>query len=174
MASGDRAGLQHCMRLLHAMHSHISHGCRRWACTHRPEFMQTCLFFPLLMAVGGLAGRDMKTLTKRRIFQSSPAIRRAHRGSRHVISWKLKIFISAPAMAAGALEKGLGLRLRRRLRRRLSRTRHQNDWPAYPVVIQWDFVPYSPSPAPCAQTLDSGRGPAGIASGWPAALAGSS
>ena len=74
-----------------------------------------CLF-PLLMARGGLAGRDMNTLTKHAFFWSYPAIRRAHRGSRHVISWKLKIFISAPAMAAGALEnvqlllESLGLR----------------------------------------------------------------
>ena len=91
---------------------------------------------------------------------------------RHSI--EIKDFHLRARHGGGRSRNDLAYRLRCRLRRRLSRIRCLNDWPACPVVIQWDFVPYSPSPAPCAQTLDDGRGPAGIALGWPAALAGRS
>ena len=46
----------------------------------------------------------MKTVKKQAFALSFPTIRWAHRGSRHVITVKLKIFTSAPAMAAGALK----------------------------------------------------------------------
>ena len=52
----------------------------------------------------GCAGRDAKAATKQGFSKYAPTIRWAHRGSRHVITVKLKIFTSAPAMAAGALK----------------------------------------------------------------------
>ena len=91
---------------------------------------------------------------------------------RHSI--EIKDFHLRARHGGGRSRNDLAYRLRCRLRRRLSLVRCPNDWPAYPVVIQWDFVPYSPSPAPCAQKSDPSRGPAAIASGWPAAPAGSS
>ena len=75
-----------CIRLHGIMHSNFCHGGIATACFDRLDFAQTCRLFPLLMAVGGLAGRISKTLTNPRFFPLYATIRWPHRGSRHLIS----------------------------------------------------------------------------------------
>ena len=82
--------------------------------------------------------------------------------------------ISASAMAAAALENAIGCVLRRRLWRHLTCARVPNDLPACPVVIHRSSSPHSAFPRHVTRKLDSVRGRAEIASGWPAAPAGSS
>ena len=68
----------------------------------RLECLRIVFLFRRICA--GCAGQDAKVPTKQAFALSIATIRWAHRGSRHVITVKLKIFTSAPAMAAGALE----------------------------------------------------------------------
>ena len=64
--------------------------------------------------------------------------------------------------------------MRRRLRRNLTCARAPNDFPDCPVVIHQNSSPHSAFPRHVTRKLDSVRGRAEIASGWPAAPAGSS
>ena len=64
--------------------------------------------------------------------------------------------------------------MRRRFRRHLTCARVPNDLPACPVVIHRNSSPHSAFPRHVTRKLDSVRGRAEIASGWPAAPAGSS
>ena len=115
------------------------------------------------------------TVSPKHIFsRGSYTIRWAHRGESHAIPLKMKKIISASAMAAAALENAIGCVLRRRLWRHLTCARVPNDLPACPVVIHRNSSPHSAFPRHVTRKLDSVRGRAEIASGWPAAPAGSS
>jgi hypothetical protein len=118
------------MRLHGIMHSNFSYGGMAPACVHLGDHAQTCPFFPLLMVRGGLAGRLSTTGGKQACGDPSTTLRWDHRGSRHAFLLKLKNFTSASAWRGGVLENYLGLVLRRRLRRRLTRMNIPDDCPA--------------------------------------------